>query len=92
MRLFRIHTETRPNIAAIVSERFDGFTLYAATGYWRGLREDSTTVEILADASRRADVDAIADRIRTENGQQAVLVVELDATADLFTATGKIRL
>ena len=92
MRLFRIHTETRPNIAAIVSELFDGFTLYAAVGYWRGLREDSTTVEILADASRRADVDTVVERIRAENNQQAVLVVEMEVTADLFTATGRIRL
>ena len=35
MKLFTIYTETRPNLALLVSGWFEGFTLTAGIGYWR---------------------------------------------------------
>jgi hypothetical protein len=86
MKLFTIYTESRPNLARLTSGRFEGFTLVKAEGYWRGLREDSTKIEILADAERRADVLTLAEEIRFVNEQQAVFVTEADVRAELVIA------
>jgi hypothetical protein len=86
MTLFTLYTERRPNLARLTSGRFEGFTLVETVGYWRGLREDSTKIEIIADAERRADVLTLAEEIRFVNGQQAVFVTEQDVHAVLVTA------
>ena len=89
MKLFTLYTERRPNLARLTGGRFEGFTLVETVGYWRGLREDSTKIEIIADAERRADVLTLAEEIRFVNAQQAVFVTEQDVLAELVTAEVK---
>ena len=91
MRLFTLYTEKRPNLARLTAGRFDGFTLVESIGYWRGVREDSTKVEILvedadADAGKRASVYELAEEIRYVNDQQAVFVTEAEVCGVLVTA------
>lgn len=82
--LYRILTEdkNRQEIASIVSKRFDGFTLLAGQGYWKGLAENALAIEI-ESAEDNATVFALADEIKRYNKQEAVLVQTLASTATL---------
>ena len=77
MTLYRLYTERRdlPVLEALVSGRFDGYTLYFTAGIWRGLREMSVVVEILADDSPDTvtKVRMLVADIRVSLNQQAVL-------------------
>lgn len=87
MTLYRIFTEdkNRNNIHALVAKQFDGFTAYAAQGFWQGQAEPSYVVEILAEgtAVSQAKVVAVAAAIRQHNAQESVLVVS-NAVNGLF--------
>lgn len=76
--LYRIYTEHRDNLRTIVGGYFKGFTLIEADGYWMGLGEASTIVEIITDDSvaQRATIYDLAEAIREQNGQQSVIVTE----------------
>lgn len=85
MKLFTIYTEKRSNLAVLTGGRFDGFTLVETVGYWRGIREDSTKIEIIADAASWDTVLELAEDIRRTNDQQAVFVTEQAVNAELVT-------
>jgi len=77
--LYRIFTEDtgikgRKNVASIVGKQFDGFTLLQGTGYWKGTKEKSMVVEIVARFIPRKVLNSIVDNIKTVNRQQACLV------------------
>lgn len=86
---FRIHTENQHQLAACVAQRFDCFAIVQGTGYWKGIAEQSATVEIIADEDRRADVEALASDLRFIFSQEAVYVtshpVSLTAVAEFGT-------
>lgn len=76
--LFRIFTENvnKDGIADITSKQFDGFTMLEGVGYWKGERENSLVVEIVAPDTRDSHerVNTIAREIKQANKQQAVLL------------------
>ena len=87
MTLYRIYTENRPNLAELVSAKFDSFTIFQGTGYWKGQAEQSAVIEILSNA--RAKAENLARTIRNLNSQESVLVVKLEvADAVLVEANG----
>lgn len=89
-RLFRIHTEHsrryQKAVEEIVSLRFDSFNIVLGTGYWKGVRERSMTIEIIGDARDEAKVRVTAKAIQIYNGQEAVYltITELQ-TADIIS-------
>lgn len=76
--LYRIQTEdiNRDSIIAIVAQNFGGFTVIPAVGYYRGMRENSIIVEIIANADDYAKIRDIADNIRKQNKQECVLITQ----------------
>lgn len=78
--LYTICTEStgpyRQNAIDVVATTFDGFSVTDTTGYYKGTREESITIAIVADDSARARVYAVAEAIRETNKQETVLVTE----------------
>ena len=75
--LYRILTEdlNREDIVAIASQYFPSFTLLDGTGYWNGTAERCLIIEVDGHESNiAADVLSVADRIKKQNEQEAVLV------------------
>lgn len=71
---FRIYTEYRPNIEPLTADRFEGATFYDALGLWRGQFEQSGVIEIIGTDEDRTKVLDLANVIKTENAQTAILV------------------
>jgi len=74
--LYRLFTEdvNRGDIEELTANEFPGFTVYKATGYWQGEAEQSLIIEIVADTDQLERVKALAETIKVNNHQQAVLV------------------
>jgi hypothetical protein len=79
MRTYRIYTENknRECIELAASKAFESFTIYSATGYWQGAKENSLVIEIIqfiAETWFQRKVNNLARVIKCFNEQQAVLV------------------
>lgn len=89
--IFRLYTENK-NLDEIIRStalRFNGFTVFKGIGYWQGQAELSVCLEIVeTDHNKVMDtelvVHSLAETIRAANGQDAVLVVSIPATAVLI--------
>lgn len=90
--IWRIYTEN-VNLDEIIrsaSLRFPGgFTVFKGLGYWKDKVELSVCLEIVElDRNKVMDtelvVHSLAETIRAANGQDAVLVVSIPATATLI--------
>jgi hypothetical protein len=86
MTLYRICTEDKPNLADLVSARFEAFTIFHGVGYWRGVAEKSATIEIVLESEKRSQVLELAETIRRENHQEAVLVQAIELNSVLVEA------
>ena len=77
--LYRIYTERKrvKAIRDIVSSHYEGYTLTGATGYWRKTREKSLIVEIITEAKELDKIRIIAEKIKSLNKQEAVLIQEI---------------
>ncbi len=86
-KVYRIYTEdvNRSGILGIVSNVFDGFTVFQTFGYWKGNRESSLVIEIVGDSSDKSKIRKIAKAIRLVNRQDSVLVQEVSASSNLIT-------
>lgn len=72
--LYRIYTEHKANLPAIVARYFDGATIYQTIGLWQGQTEIGAVVDIIARPSDRARMVSLARDIRDTNGQTSVLL------------------
>ncbi len=84
--LYRIYTEDKnwPAIQHILDFWIDGYTVTKADGYWKGQHEASLVIDVITD---QPDVImALAESIRRENGQEAVLVYAVEGHATLVEA------
>jgi len=84
--LYRLITENKNSagIVGIVSTYFDGFTVYPATGYYKGKAESALIIEI--DTLDKDQKDRILDivlKIKRTNIQECVLVQRFDAYSEL---------
>lgn len=75
---YRIFTEDKGNkdyLALLVLEKFEGFTVFECTGYYKGTKEKSLCFEIdtLAEDNRIA-VFKLAETIKIYNKQECVLL------------------
>ena len=60
----------------------DGFTMQEVQGYWQGVPEKSYTITVALEAG--LIVDVIAEKLRDEYGQDAVMVTYPDNTVKLI--------
>lgn len=88
MTKYRILTEdnNRKAIAALVSSRFGGFTMFPAIGYWKGQQENSLVIEILADSLPEVEeaVRGIVTAIKRVNSQESVLLEITEVRAEFL--------
>jgi len=89
--LYRICTENKDynSIRDLVSERFEGFTIIKAIGFWNRQKEHSLIIEIvtpsgMGDGATRDKVEHLAYAIRKLNDQDAILVQYIAETHRLF--------
>lgn len=75
--LYRIHTESKPNLGSVVCAFFDCFAIQPVIGYWQGQREEGATVEIIGDRDDAPKVVRAAQAICDLNKQEAVYVTTM---------------
>lgn len=68
----------------IVSEYFQGYTVYNAVGVWKGETESSITFEIIGDEFDRIKILELSTRLRDKFEQESVLVTEEPVTANFI--------
>lgn len=74
--VYRLYTEDRPNLRAIIARYFDAATMFHADGLWHGATEPAAIIEIVADdATARYLVHTLATAIAIENQQTEVLML-----------------
>ena len=77
MKQFKLYTEDKNFIGVVlpaIKARFKSFTIWEASGFWKGEDENSIVIEIIAPAIEAEKVYAVAREIKMHNKQQAVLV------------------
>ena len=89
--VYRLYTERRPNLAALCAQYFQGFTLLDAAGYYDGIPEPATVVEVIGDDTDASRVFALASHIRATNGQTSVLVTRQPLLATAVTADNAVE-
>lgn len=85
--VYKIYTEdkNRDRVINIVSQKFDGFTLYECSGFWQGNPEKSIVIEIITGCKEIEEISKvrwIAEKIKEVNEQQTVYVTK--ANVDLI--------
>jgi len=79
MKVYKLYTE-RKNlkwICGMISEYFDGFTVYKTLGYWRGKPEKSVCIEIITDQMLAEYwLEVIRKKIEGYNWQDEVLITK----------------
>lgn len=85
--VFRIQTEdvSRNILIRIVRKSFNDFTLIPATGFWKGVKERSLTIEIVGYPDDFSRIKLLAAKIREVNNQQAVLVSRSPSSVMMIT-------
>jgi len=85
MKLFRIITEdkNRDKIRKSVEVFYSGYTLISTAGYWKKQKENSLIIEIQDDDINKTFIYDIANWIKIDNDQDAVLVQEIDVNGGL---------
>lgn len=82
--LYRLYTEDKANLTAIVSQLFPSATLIHTVGLWQGQLETGRIIEIVGFPSDSQRVLALARRIKTENKQDAVLVTSQSLSSQVI--------
>ena len=96
--IIKISTERKRTkwLCSLISEFFNGFTVYKTVGYWRGKREKSIVFEIDTagfDNTQRLLLDMnikmICRKICGLNRQDAVLVQKVESTSYMLTSNSR---
>ncbi|SRR6266404_6147951 len=79
-RVYRIYTEHRENLTTIVSRYFTGFTVFSGIGYYEGVAESATVIEVVASRDALQTIVHLAGDIKHRNAQSSVLVTWSDVS------------
>ena len=82
--LYRILTEDKNDdeLLKLVSERFSGFTVYEARGFWEQKIEFSFIIEIDDHEFRELEVRELCRKIKRLNKQKAVLLQKIECRSE----------
>ncbi len=75
---YRIYTEDYPNVGALASRYFAGFTILEGVGSWYRQSENAVIVEVIGTRADLQSVVHLAGDIAQVNGQESVLVTHSD--------------
>ncbi len=77
MLKYEILTENKnyQYIESAVSKYFSGFSIVEQTGFWNRCQEESLNITIIAEKSKRHLIRHIAEKIKSCNEQQSVMIV-----------------
>ena len=85
MKLYQIFTEdkNRTQVERLVGVHFSGFSIYPGTGYWKGIKEQSLCIKILAQDQyeHKANIAELCQEIKLVNAQENVLLLEEEVNA-----------
>lgn len=84
--LFRIFTENKnqAQVEYIVSSHFDAFTIFKATGYWKGIPEHSLVIEVSGDDIIEASIRDMCAQIKSHNEQECVLIQKIECSQEFI--------
>ena len=78
---YRVANFVEESIASVI----DGFTVTTGTGYWKGVREPVTIIEVVGEAvTYDSLVAAIAHAYAVEFRQDAVLITRVEVGMELI--------
>lgn len=85
--IYRIQTEDkdRAGILELVGRYFPGFTVQSAIGYYKGVREPSVSIEVMAPSSRAHVVRFICKVIAQCNNQECVLLASYPVNGEFVS-------
>lgn len=95
MRLYRLYTERKRKawLIRLVTEHFNGFTVFDTIGVWNGIQEKSVCIEIItSDVVAACKLGWISHAICGLNRQGCVLIIEHDVSAKLYKTNGVEKL
>jgi hypothetical protein len=80
--IYRIYTEEKNKraIVDLIGKQFESFTLQPTLGFYRGKAEKSMVIEIVG--STAVKIKRMAERIRKMNGQQSVLILQIESRSE----------
>jgi len=84
--MFRLYAADTPAVAAVIDQsplHELGCTVFHASGFWRGVREDSVIVE--ADQVDLATMEALAREIVAACGEESVMISEIPTVTRFVT-------
>ncbi len=73
------HVLEREKIEQIISEVFEGFTLYEVIGYWKGAQEKTAKVEIAIQENQEIEVIRLCKQLRIALSQDAIMLELVDS-------------
>ena len=83
--MYRFFTEYVPahrkRVTAVLDKMIDGYTLYTAVGSWKGKQERAWIVEVIDELLTRPKAKKLAEKIRSVNKQECVLVQHVPNTS-----------
>lgn len=73
---YRIFTEGKNSdaIFSLISDCFDGFTVYHGSGFWQNTIERNLTIEIITPENQHHTIKMICKQINAINNQKCCLV------------------
>ena len=74
------HILEKEKAEAIVGKYFDGFTAFEVVGYWRGNKEKTLKIEIVAEVDS-AVIVRVAKELKKELEQDSIMVEVLESNA-----------
>ena len=75
MKRYRLYTELKnlDALTKLAQSYFEGFTMYAAKGVWKGQEEGTIIIEVMEKFGLQKAMD-LAEDIKELNGQEAVFL------------------
>lgn len=85
--IYRIQTEDKNRAALLdlVGRYFPGFTVQGAIGYYKGVREPSVSIEVMAPSSMSHVLRFICKVITQQNRQECVLLASYPVNGEFVS-------
>lgn len=72
--LFRIYTESKPNLNELANQYFNNFTITKGVGYYNNKKEKAKVIEVIGEKDIQSKIEKLANSIKKANNQDSVLI------------------